>query len=312
VVPIVVEDGVTLLDLGFQDVPGVIGSYLLAGDDGVALVETGPASTRLHLEYMVEEAGYSMHDVSSLVVTHIHLDHAGAAGVLMERYPHLELSVHEDAAQFLVSVDRLWNSSARIYGEMMVPLWGETRNVDAGRVNTFRDGDVLNVGGTSLLVRATPGHTGTHVSLLDQQRGILFTGDAAGARLMDSKVVVPTLSPPELDFDLWRQTIDAMRELQPTRLALTHMGVFEDVDRHLDSFMPAIEESLEIAERILKSPEEEDALTEALAGKMRANYVAEGDGADGKLRAMELAMPAYLASKGILRVFKKSGRFDQA
>jgi glyoxylase-like metal-dependent hydrolase (beta-lactamase superfamily II) len=260
---------------------------------------------------MVARAGFSMDDVSRLIVTHIHLDHAGAAGVLMQRYPHLRLSVQEDAAQFLVSVDRLWNSSARIYGDMMLPLWGETVDVDAGRVDTFRDGDVLNVAGTSLLVRATPGHTGTHVSFFDQQRGILFTGDAAGARMMGSDVVVPTLSPPELDFDLWRQTIEAMRELGPNRLALTHMGVFEDVERHLDGFMPSIESSLGIAEQVLETPDDEDALAEALAEKMRGAYVAEGDGAEAKLRAMELAMPAYLASKGIVRVFRKSGRFDE-
>jgi glyoxylase-like metal-dependent hydrolase (beta-lactamase superfamily II) len=310
VTPIEVDDGVMLLDLRFQDVPGVIGSYLLAGDGDVVLVETGPASTSEHLERMVARAGFSMDDVSRLIVTHIHLDHAGAAGVLMQRYPHLRLSVQEDAAQFLISVERLWNSSARIYGDMMVPLWGETVDVDAGRVDTFRDGNVLNVAGTSLLVRATPGHTGTHLSFFDQQRGILFTGDAAGARLMGSYVVVPTLSPPELDFEKWRQTIDTMRKLGPNRLALTHMGVFEDVERHLTAFMPAIQERLDTAGRILKSPEDEEALTEALSGEMHAAYLAEGEGAEEKLRAMELAMPAYLASKGILRVFKKSGRFE--
>lgn len=308
--PIHVDDGVMLLDLQFQATPGVIGSWLLAGDDEVVLVETGPASTKDTLVDMVREAGYGMEDVARLIVTHIHLDHAGAAGRLMEAYPHIRLSVQEDAAPFLVSVDRLWNSAARIYGDQMEPLWGRTVDVDADRVDTFRDGDRLRVAGTTLTVRATPGHTGTHVSFLDEQRGILFTGDAAGARLTGSSVVVPTLSPPELDFGLWEGTVSAMRELRPARLALTHMGIFDDVERHLDAFIPSVHESMAIAEQELGSPDDEAALEEALADRLRAAYEAEGGDVDGKYDAMQLAMPTYLAAKGLVRVFKKAGRFE--
>lgn len=310
--PIPVAEGVSLLDLEFQGTPGAIGSWLLAGDGEVALLEVGPASTRENLERMVARAGYSMADVSRLIVTHIHLDHAGAAGVLMRDYPNMRLTVHEDAAQFLTSVDRLWKSAARIYGDEMERLWGETIDVDPERLDPVRDGERLRIAGTSLLGRATPGHAGTHLSFLDEHRGVLFTGDAAGARMMDSNIVVPTLAPPELDFDLWEQSIEAMRELQPERLALTHMGVFEDVDRHLDVFMPTIRKSMEIAGRVLHSPEDEAALAEVLTGEMQSAYDEEGGNIEGKYRAMQLAMPTYLAAKGLVRVFKKSGQFNAA
>lgn len=307
--PVRIDDGVTLLDLQFQGRPGAIGAYLLEVDGDAVLIETGPGSTRETLEAMVRQAGHTMRDISRLIVTHIHLDHAGAAGLLMRDYPHLRLAVHEGAAPFLISVERLWNSAARIYGEMMAPLWGEAIDVDADRMDPLRDGEVLEVAGTRLRAIATPGHAGTHLAFLDEGRGILFTGDAAGARMKGSELVVPTLAPPELDFELWAQSIETMLALAPKRLALTHFGVFDDPRRHLEAMMPAIDDAMQIAGPVLKSPEDEDALTEALAARMREMYEAEGGDVAAKEAAMQLAMPSYLAAKGLLRVFKKSGRF---
>lgn len=308
--PIDIDDGVMLLDLRFQGTPGAIGSYLFAGDDEVVLLEVGPGSTRTMLEEMVQRAGYAMEDVSRLIVTHIHLDHAGAAGPLMRDYPHLRLSVHEAAAPFLVSVERLWNSATRIYGDQMEPLWGEAVDVDASRVDGLVDGDVLRVAGTTLRAVATPGHAGTHLAFFDERRGILFTGDAAGARMQGSNLVVPTLAPPELDFALWARTVETMRSLEPERLALTHFGVFDDADRHLSALMPAIEESMEIAGRVLTSPEDEDALTDELTRIMQKAFAGEGGDAGRAYAGMQLAMPTYLAAKGLIRVFRKAGRFD--
>lgn len=307
--PIRIDDGVTLLDLRFQGRPGAIGAYLLTGHGDAVLVETGPGSTRETLGALVGQAGLAMRDVSRLIVTHIHLDHAGAAGLLMRDYRHLRLSVHEAAAPFLVSVERLWNSAARIYGDMMAPLWGEAIDVNADRVDPLHDGDVLDVAGTRLRAVATPGHAGTHLAFLDERRGILFTGDAAGARMQGSDLVVPTLAPPELDFALWERSIQTMLTLEPTRLALTHFGVFDDARRHLEAMMPAIDDAMAIAGRVLTRPEEEDALAGALAARMQELYAEEGGDVEAKEPAMQLAMPSYLAAKGLLRVFKKSGRF---
>lgn len=305
-----IDDGVTLLDLLFRGSPSAVGAYLLTGNGDAVLVETGPASTRDMLEEMVRQAGLGMEDISRLIVTHIHLDHAGAAGVLMRDYPHLRLSVHQQAAPFLVSVERLWNSAGRIYGDRMDALWGETIDVDADRVDGLADGDVLRVAGTELRAVATPGHAGTHLAFLDERRGILFTGDAAGARMPGSRIVVPTLSPPELDFDLWAKSVDRMRGLEPSRLALTHFGVFNDADRHLSAIMPAIDTSMEIAARVLRSEEDEAALAEELTRELRAAFEGEGRDVEGGYAGMQLAMPTYLAAKGLVRVFRKAGRFS--
>jgi glyoxylase-like metal-dependent hydrolase (beta-lactamase superfamily II) len=191
----------------------------------------------------------------------------------------------------------------------MEPLWGEAVDVDPGRVDGLRDGDVLHVAGTTLRAKATPGHAGTHLAFLDERRGILFTGDAAGARMQGSSLVVPTLAPPELDFTLWAQTVETMRALKPERLALTHFGVFDDADRHLAALMPAIEETMDIAGRVLEAPEHEDALTDELTRVMRTAFEREGGDVERAYAGMQLAMPTYLAAKGLVRVFTKAGRF---
>jgi glyoxylase-like metal-dependent hydrolase (beta-lactamase superfamily II) len=308
--PVRIDDGLQLLDLGFQGRSGAIGSWLLAGNGELALFEVGPGSTRENLERMVRRAGHAIADVSRLIVTHIHLDHAGAAGALMRDHSHLRLTLHEAAAPFLVSVDRLWNSAARIYGDQMTPLWGEAIDVPADRIDSVRDGDVIQVAGTTLRAVSTPGHAGTHLAYFDEQRRVLFTGDAAGARMSGTSLVVPTLAPPELDFELWAATVDVMRALAPEQLALTHFGLFDDAERHLDDIMPSIEAAMEIAGRVLRSPDDEPALTEALDAAMHTAYETEGGDVSGKYDSMQLAMPGYLAAKGLVRVFRKSGRFE--
>jgi glyoxylase-like metal-dependent hydrolase (beta-lactamase superfamily II) len=308
--PIRIDEGVSLLDLRFQGSPSAIGSYLLTGDGDAVLLEIGPGSTRVALEAGLRRAGLTMADISRLIVTHIHLDHAGAAGVLMRDYPHLRLSVHEKAAPFLVSLDRLWNSAGRIYGDMMDALWGETIDVDADRIDGLAHGDVLRVAGAELRAVATPGHAGTHLAFLDERRGILFTGDAAGARMPGSWIVVPTLAPPELDFSSWAESVETMRGLGASRLALTHFGVFDDADRHLSALMPAIEGSMATAGRVLERPEDEAALAEELTREMRQAFEREDGDVELGYAGMQLAMPTYLAAKGLVRVFKKSGRFS--
>ena len=309
--PATVADGTTLIDLGFQDVQGVIGAYLLAGSGELALIESGPSSTRGHLARGIAEAGYDLGDVSRLIVTHIHLDHAGAAGTLLRDYPQMRLTVHPNGAPHMIDPGRLVKSATRIYGDQMERLWGEVVGVDPERVDVIQDGDVIEVAGTSLLVKDAPGHAGTQVVLLDGQTGVLFSADAAGARLQGSAYVCPTISPPELDFPVWEQTVKMMRALKPKTLALTHFGVFHDADRHLAQLIPNIEAEVAVAREVLRTEADVDALTERLLAREREIYAAEGADVEERMRQMEYAMPAWLGSLGLLRVFKKAGLLDQ-
>ncbi len=304
--PSQVASGITLIDLGFQATAGTIGAYLLAGDGELALIETGPTTTRRNLELGIQEAGFDIRDVTRLIPTHIHLDHAGAAGGLMRDYPAMRVTLHPGAAPFLIEPERLVKSATRIYGDRMEELWGEVAGLPADRVDAVKDGERLQVAGRSLLVRYTPGHAGTHISLLDEASGTLFTGDTAGARIAPSSYICPTVPPPEIDLELWRKSVAIMRELRPKQLALTHFGVFTDVERHLDDVIPNAEAVLAIAREELTGNHSFDDVTDRILDLERAKFASESAPAT-LLRQMELAMPAWMASLGLQRVLKKRG-----
>jgi len=304
--PAQVEPGIFLIDLGFQGTAGTIGAYLLAGDDELALIETGPSTTRANLETGIREAGFDIRDVTRLIPTHIHLDHAGAAGGLMRDYTAMRITLHPGGAPFLIEPERLVKSATRIYGDRMEELWGEVAGLPADRVDTVEDGERLQVAGRSLLVRYTPGHAGTHISLLDEASGTLFTGDTAGARMDPSPYVCPTVPPPEIDLELWRGSVETMRELRPAQLALTHFGVFTDVDRHLNDVIPNAETVLAIAREELVAEHSLDDVTDRILGLERESFANEVD-PDRLMSRMELGMPAWMASLGLQRVLKKRG-----
>ncbi|HEU0165279.1 MAG TPA: MBL fold metallo-hydrolase, partial [Thermomicrobiales bacterium] len=167
-VPEVVAPGIIRIDLGFQGTAGVIASYLLVGDDELTLIETGPTSTRPNLELGIREAGYDIADVTHLIPTHIHLDHAGAAGGLMQDHQRMRMHLHPVGAPHLIDPARLVSSASRIYGDRMDALWGEVVGAPAERVETVEDGDVVNVAGRSLRAIYTPGHAGNHIAWFDE------------------------------------------------------------------------------------------------------------------------------------------------
>lgn len=304
--PSQVAPGIFLIDLGFQGTAGTIGAYLLAGNDELALIETGPTTTRANLELGIHEAGFDIRDVTRLVPTHIHLDHAGAAGGLMRDHPRMRITLHPGGAPFLIDPERLVKSAARIYGERMDELWGEVAALPADRVDTVEDDERLQIAGHTLHVRYTPGHAGSHISLFDEASRTLFTGDSAGARIAPSEYVCPTVPPPEIDLDVWRHSIDVLRQFGASQLALTHFGTFTDVDRHLDDLIPNAESVLAIARDELTSGHGLDDVTARILDLERALFVDENDQV-ALMRQMELAMPAWMASLGLQRVLKKRG-----
>ncbi|MGB3330566.1 MAG: MBL fold metallo-hydrolase [Thermomicrobiales bacterium] len=307
-----VAEGITLLDLGFQGRAGAIGAYVVEGRDGLALIETGPTSTRVNLERGLHEIGASLADVTRLIPTHIHLDHAGAVGGLVRENPALRVALHPTGAPFLTEPERLVNSATRIYGEAMDRLWGDVVGFDASVVDLVEDGDRIDLGGRTLLARHTPGHAGNHLSFLDEQTGTVFAGDAAGARIAPLSWVLPTVSPPEIDLDLWRTSVEALRALSAARLAVTHFGVFDDVDAHLDQVVANAEAELDVVRQGLTTGGSEDEVTAILLDRERAVVTQERGGDDpALLERMELAMPTWLATLGLRRVLKKRGELEE-
>lgn len=215
------------IDLHHQ-APGIVGSYLLETEDGPALFDCGPTSTIPHLKAGLANRGLDLTDIRHLLLSHIHLDHAGAAGVLVRQNPWLQVHVSEVGAPHLVDPSKLDASARRLYGDAFDELWGELAPIPAENVHVVGE-RVLG-----LDCFPTPGHAWHHVSYLDSD-GTLYAGDAAGARLEGAGFVVPPCPPPEFDLEAWGRSIVEMERRAPSRLALIHYGVFDDVQEHLAS-----------------------------------------------------------------------------
>ena len=213
------------IDLQHQ-APGIVGSYVLETDDGPALFDCGPTTTIAHLKAGLAEGGLDLTEVKHLLLSHIHLDHAGAAGVLVRENPWLQVHVSEVGAPHLIDPAKLESSARRLYGDAFDALWGELAPIPTENVHV--------VGGrvVGLECFPTPGHAWHHVSYLDTD-GTLYAGDAAGVRIGSGRFVSPPCPPPEFDLDAWERTIAEIDKRAPRRLALIHFGVFDDVQEHL-------------------------------------------------------------------------------
>lgn len=305
-VPLTVENrDRVLIDVQFQHTPEAIATWLVRGTDGWVMIDCGPSTSQHTLLAGVAAAGVDIADISRIVLTHIHLDHGGAAGTLLRDYPHLRVTVHQDAAQVLIDPSRLIRSAAMSFGDRMEGLWGEIIGVESHRVDPIQPGDL--VPGTRLWAIHTPGHTGTHLSYLNLDDGVLYAGDAAHARLPRSNVIIPTLAPIELDFNAWHATAIKLRKLKPTALALPHFGWVADAESHLAQIEDRITSRLRVAERVVTSLADVDELTDAIYQQSCEDYRLDDRTPDERLTSMELAMPSYLGSQGLLRWYKVHG-----
>lgn len=213
---------IDLLHLGNEH---VIASYLLDGDEP-ALVDCGPAVCAAALEAGLGERGLRLTDVRHLLLTHIHPDHAGAAGALVARHPGLQVHVHEIGAPHLVDPDRLDRSARRLYGEEFDRLFGPIDPVPAANVHVLGD-RVLDLG-----VVYTPGHASHHVAFFDEA-GTCYAGDVLGGLLPPGRFLYPAAAPPGIDLEAWEASLDAIEERRPARLLLAHFGEVPDALAHV-------------------------------------------------------------------------------
>lgn len=218
--PEAATDPVTI-DLKMHGFAGITGAFVVRGDK-TALVETGPKSSLEHLLAGLAAAGVER--VDYIVVTHIHLDHAGAAGTLAARWPKAKVFVHPVGGPHLADPSRLWSSASRIYGDAMETLWGGIDPVPEEQIVEVADGDTIDLGGTTLRAIETPGHASHHHAYLDESSGTLFSGDALGVRLPDVGVIRPATPPPEFNLETAIASIGKIRATAPARLCFTHFG----------------------------------------------------------------------------------------
>ncbi len=223
-----------ILDLRHQGRPNSIASCLLPGGDGFLLVDPGPASTLPVLERELSARGLGLEDLTGLLLTHIHLDHAGASGTLARANPRLRIHVHSKGAAHLIDPSKLIGSARRLYGDRMDQLWGEIAPVPAPQVVPLEGGERLALGGRAIEVRYTPGHAWHHVSYLDRETRTVFVGDTGGLRSPDLPVVLPVTPPPDFDLEAWLESLDRLLHWEPRELLLTHFGAFDDPAFHIE------------------------------------------------------------------------------
>jgi glyoxylase-like metal-dependent hydrolase (beta-lactamase superfamily II) len=299
-------DDLWLLDTYFQGVQGVIASYLLTGPGGLALIDVGSAATVDGLLAAVRASGHDPAAIEHIVLTHIHLDHAGAAGSLVQRLPNARVYVHRLGSAHLIEPTKLLSSAQRIYGDRMRELWGDVEAVPADRIVVLEDEAELHVGRRNLRALYTPGHAVHHVALHDPTRRTLFAGDVAGVRLQGVDFVRPPTPPPDLSLEDWSASIARIAHLDLDELYLAHFGPVRPVRAHLTELQARLEDWGTLMLAGMRAGKDDHALAADLARHADAAILrAASTPAHDVLRRYEIATNYLMSAQGYVRYYRK-------
>ncbi len=288
------------LDLNFQGRPQTIAAYLVPHATGGILVEAGPGSTIPALQHALHAHGLTAADISDVFLTHIHLDHAGAAGWLAQQGARIH--VHANGAPHLLNPEKLIASATRIYGERMDTLWGQFYTVPPEKLSILQDGQVVEAGGLQVRAIDTLGHARHHlVYMVD---GICFSGDTGGIRLPGNRHVSLPMPPPEFHVEEWRQTLARLRQEKMTHIVPTHYGVYDDPDWHLAALSEALDEVEAWMEAVMPSEPSTEELRQRFAAFEQQRLERSGIRAEGS-RSHALANPTDMSADGIARYWRK-------
>jgi glyoxylase-like metal-dependent hydrolase (beta-lactamase superfamily II) len=243
--------GLDFVDLNFLGHPEIIATAVLHGTAGVTLVDPGPSTTLDHLTTALTRKGIRFEDVRQILITHIHLDHAGATGSIVARFPHIEVVVHQLGAPHLVDPSKLLASAGRLYQGEMERLWGEVKPVDKDRLRIIEGGERLTTAGRELETAYTPGHASHHVSYFDPGSRVAFVGDTAGIRRGSGLFVMPPTPPPDIDIEAWQRSGDRILAWDPDTLFLTHFGPQHGARQHFRSMFENIDAWSRIVQRLI-------------------------------------------------------------
>jgi glyoxylase-like metal-dependent hydrolase (beta-lactamase superfamily II) len=300
---IALASGLSYVDLEFLGVPRVIATAVLHGPGGAALVDPGPSSTLPTLRRALAAAGLGIADVNTILLTHIHLDHAGATGTLVAENPAIRVYVHERGAKHMAAPDSLIASATRLYGDDMDRLWGEFRPVPQASMTALAGGERIVLAGRDVDVVYTPGHAQHHVSYLTSDAGIAFVGDTAGIRLRDEGFVLPPTPPPDIDLEAWRRSLDLIAAWQPDTLFVTHFGPYSAAGPHLAAMRDHLEAVSAIAHRLLARDGTDEQREAWFADEIRTLLARQASPAEAD--AYEVAGRFDLSWRGLARYWRK-------
>jgi len=297
----------TSIDLNWTGRPRSIAALLLESGGSSAIVDPGPESTLEELRRGLKGRGQTFESIDSLLLTHIHLDHAGATGALLRENPKLNVYVHELGAVHMIDPARMLASAGRLYGDDMKLLYGECAPVPEMNLKFLEGGERIRIGETELEVCYTPGHASHHVTYWHPESKTALVGDTAGIRITGSAFLLPATPPPDIDMEIWTKSLDKIQAWGPERLFLTHFGFTENPSEHIRLYRTRLKEWTELTRSLLgrgaDSAEAERAFVDAAASEIRSALPA--DLADhyifnGGLRLSWLGLLRY-AQKKVLK-----------
>lgn len=288
------------IDLNLLGNKKAIASFLVVGNGRPVLVESGPHSTTPVLVAALEEHGYEPSDIEAVLLTHIHLDHAGAAGWWSRQ--GAKIYVHPVGAPHLIDNSRLLRSALRSFGDDLARLWGDMPEADPEMVIPIADREVIEVAGLRFLALDTPGHAGHHHSYKIEDA--IFTGDVAGVVIEGLTLRELSAPPPEFQPQLWRKSLEAIESESPSTLYLTHFGRVDDPKMHLEKFRSVFEHCAEFVRVRNSEGMERDTILREYAGWRRKH--AKTHGVEGSwFNSYQIMNPDHLTVDGILRYFRK-------
>ncbi len=291
---------VTTLDLNFQGKPKAIASYLIRHSTGAVLIECGPGSTRAALEAGLAKEGFSLRDVTHVLLTHIHLDHAGAAGWMARQ--GAQIIVHPVGAPHMIQPDRLLASATRIYGDQMETLWGEFLPVPEDRIRVVNDTEEIVIGSLRFIPINTPGHAEHHYAYLFED--ICFSGDVGGVRIPGFQYLRVPMPPPELHIERWHASVARLRKEKFARIAPTHFNIFDDPAWQLDAVEQGLNSVSRWLEQVMPSDPPADELRQSFTAWMEDEGRQVGLSPEA-IKAYELANPLGMSADGLQRYWKK-------
>jgi glyoxylase-like metal-dependent hydrolase (beta-lactamase superfamily II) len=243
----------TALDVNWVGRPKSIAAALLESKNHRALIDPGPESTLATLREELQSRGLAVSDLNAILLTHIHLDHAGATGKLVRENPKLKVFVHANGARHMADPSKLLASAGRLWGDQLAILFGETLPVPSENLQVLEGGETLTLGSRKLDVAYTPGHASHHVTYFDSDEGVAFIGDTGGIRINNGPYILPATPPPDVDLALWDQSFDTILSRRPSRLFLTHFAWSNDPAAHFAEFRERLHRWLVTAEKFLNA-----------------------------------------------------------
>jgi glyoxylase-like metal-dependent hydrolase (beta-lactamase superfamily II) len=290
-----VGDNTWLIDIYMGDIPGFAAVYALQGEEGVALVDTGVSNSRARIMESLREAGISKEEVQYIIVTHIHLDHAGGAGYLLQDLPNAKVVMAENRMEELVQPERLMQSARRALGAVF-DMYGDMVPIDRSRMLGVKEPMELDIGGRVLRVFPTPGHATSHICVEDRTESMLFCGDALGMYLAEEGKVIPTTPPPDFDLEEQRQTLEALAGLDCGRTCFTHFGCAGNCSDLARASLHALEVMVETVKEGMHKDRDPQGMAEELM------QIMEIESPHGTLMFSSMSL---VSVNGLLRYFRK-------